>query len=339
MTTPRWDDIAAFRAVAEESSFTRAAARLYVTQPSLSQRVRRLEQHLGVRLLERTTRRVGPTPEGRILLDWAERVQHSWARTADLVSVRAGTARDGAPTGAAATATDPDGPRELRMGALPLDLSRFADHLQLFLPGAAVRTTVDTDARPLLEMVVRGELDAVLTTTENGVPDGGTPGVHVRTVVHEPVWVLLGAGHRAAGWAEVPLAELRDDLWVISPPSAPTSGWEREVLGAHGVTRMRPTYGAASVHEAVDRDGAVSLVPPLHPADPHRPVLPLVDPVLTRHLYLGWDPASLDRRTACELLRAVRSFYRGSVAEVPRYREWIGRHPERFPGIALHLDE
>lgn len=57
-------DMAAFVAVAEERSFTRAASRLNMSQSALSQIVRRLEGRLGVRLLIRTTRSVAPTEAG-----------------------------------------------------------------------------------------------------------------------------------------------------------------------------------------------------------------------------------------------------------------------------------
>lgn len=61
-------DLAAFAAVAEERSFTRAARRLGLSQPALSQIVRRLEERLGLRLLARTTRSVATTQAGEQLL-------------------------------------------------------------------------------------------------------------------------------------------------------------------------------------------------------------------------------------------------------------------------------
>jgi len=61
-------DLAVFRVVASESSFTRAARRLGVTQSALSQQIRRLEEKLGLRLLARTTRSVAPTEAGTRLL-------------------------------------------------------------------------------------------------------------------------------------------------------------------------------------------------------------------------------------------------------------------------------
>ena len=61
-------DLAAFMAVAEERSFTRAAARLGTSQSALSHTIRRLETRLGVRLLARTTRSVVATQAGERLL-------------------------------------------------------------------------------------------------------------------------------------------------------------------------------------------------------------------------------------------------------------------------------
>ncbi|WP_067734790.1 LysR family transcriptional regulator [Novosphingobium naphthalenivorans] len=61
-------DLATFVVVAEERSFTRAAARLGMAQSAVSQIVRRIEERLGVRLLSRTTRSVAPTEAGERLI-------------------------------------------------------------------------------------------------------------------------------------------------------------------------------------------------------------------------------------------------------------------------------
>lgn len=62
------DDLAAFAVVATERSFTQAAAKLGVSQPALSHKIRSLEERLGLRLLTRTTRSVSPTEAGERLL-------------------------------------------------------------------------------------------------------------------------------------------------------------------------------------------------------------------------------------------------------------------------------
>jgi DNA-binding transcriptional LysR family regulator len=62
------DDLRALVAVERERSFTKAAAKLGVSQSALSQTIRQLEARLGVRLLTRTTRSVSPTEAGERLL-------------------------------------------------------------------------------------------------------------------------------------------------------------------------------------------------------------------------------------------------------------------------------
>jgi DNA-binding transcriptional LysR family regulator len=90
-------DLAAFVAVARERSFTRAAARLGVSQSALSHTMRQLEARLGVRLLTRTTRSVAPTEAGgRLLRGVGPRLEEIEAELATLRELRdtpAGTIR------------------------------------------------------------------------------------------------------------------------------------------------------------------------------------------------------------------------------------------------------
>src|SRR6201994_3588770 len=60
-------------ALAEELNFTRAAAREHIAQPALSQQIRRLEEEVGVGLVERTTRKVSLTEAGELLVGRARR--------------------------------------------------------------------------------------------------------------------------------------------------------------------------------------------------------------------------------------------------------------------------
>ena len=68
MPRPNIDDLSAFIAVASERSFTKAAVKLDVSPSALSHTIRLMEQRLGVRLLERTTRSVATTEAGQRLL-------------------------------------------------------------------------------------------------------------------------------------------------------------------------------------------------------------------------------------------------------------------------------
>jgi DNA-binding transcriptional LysR family regulator len=91
------DDLAAFAAVGRERSFTKAAAKLGISQSALSQTVRQLEARLGVRLLTRTTRSVAPTEAGERLLGVVvprfEEIQNELASLRELRQKPAGTVR------------------------------------------------------------------------------------------------------------------------------------------------------------------------------------------------------------------------------------------------------
>src|SRR5438445_775087 len=97
MPRPKLDDLVAFFAVARERSFTRAAARLGVSQSALSQTVRGLEARLGLRLLTRTTRNVAPTEaDERLLRAVGPRLDEVEAELVSLSELRekpAGTVR------------------------------------------------------------------------------------------------------------------------------------------------------------------------------------------------------------------------------------------------------
>ena len=91
------DDLSAFAAVGREGSFTKAAAKLGVSQSALSQTIRQLEARLGVRLLTRTTRSVAPTEAGERLLSVVaprfEEIESELASLRELRQKPAGTVR------------------------------------------------------------------------------------------------------------------------------------------------------------------------------------------------------------------------------------------------------
>src|SRR3954465_368618 len=97
MTRENVYDLLAFLAVARERSFTRAAAKLGVSQSALSHTVRGLEERLGLRLLTRTTRSVTPTEAGeRLLRNVGPRLEEIEAELAAITELRekpAGTIR------------------------------------------------------------------------------------------------------------------------------------------------------------------------------------------------------------------------------------------------------
>src|SRR3954449_6737411 len=97
MRHQNFDDLLAFLAVAKERSFTKAAAKLGVSQSALSHAVRGLETRLGLRLLTRTTRSVASTEAGERLLRTVgprfEEIEAELAALSELREKPAGTIR------------------------------------------------------------------------------------------------------------------------------------------------------------------------------------------------------------------------------------------------------
>jgi DNA-binding transcriptional LysR family regulator len=97
MAQPNWNDLAAFAMVARERSFTKAGAKLGVSQSALSQTIKGLEERLKLRLLTRTTRSVAPTEAGIRLLETVgprfEEIEAEIAALGELRGRAAGTIR------------------------------------------------------------------------------------------------------------------------------------------------------------------------------------------------------------------------------------------------------
>ena len=97
MSRQNVNDLLAFLAVARESSFTKAAAKIGVSQSALSHTIRGLEERLGIRLLTRTTRSVSPTEAGERLLNNVgsqfDAIEAALASLSDLREKPAGTIR------------------------------------------------------------------------------------------------------------------------------------------------------------------------------------------------------------------------------------------------------
>jgi DNA-binding transcriptional LysR family regulator len=137
-----------FVAVAEELHFRRAAERLYVAQPAVSEQIRKLEAELGVRLFDRTHRSVALTVAGRALLVEARRVLH----VAEGAKLAARNARDSA------------GAR-LRIGYVPDVMPSSVPRALQQLAGAAPRIDVSLEAGAplgLIQAVRDRRLDAAV---------------------------------------------------------------------------------------------------------------------------------------------------------------------------------
>jgi DNA-binding transcriptional LysR family regulator len=177
-----------FVAVAEELHFGRAAERLHIVQPAVSQQVRRLETELGTELLDRSTRRVTLTVAGQRFLPEARAVlaaaAHAQESIADLVAERAAVLRLGTSTG------------------LGERLTRVLAEFRARSPHHAIEL-VRLPARERLAKIADGDLDAALVrgTTSHA-------GLRLQPVWEDLLVAVLPAAHPLAAEPLVALARL-----------------------------------------------------------------------------------------------------------------------------------
>jgi DNA-binding transcriptional LysR family regulator len=187
-----------FLAVAEELHFSRAAVRLRMAQPPLSQQIRQLEQELGVALFNRTKRHVELTPAGQAFLDEARRVL-AQAERAARAAPRAGRGEVGQLAIGFVPSADLDVlPRVLRVWAVRFPHVEI--ELQSLLPAAQVEALRDG----LIQIgFVRLPIDDA--------------GLVVESIQREPLVAALPQRHRVARNATVRLADLAGDPMILFP--------------------------------------------------------------------------------------------------------------------------
>jgi DNA-binding transcriptional LysR family regulator len=218
-----------FVAVAEELHFGRAAARLHLAQPPLSQQIRKLEEIVGSPLLTRTSRAVSLTPAGQVFLDRARRTLRNVHE--DLEEARS-------------IARGDEG--SLRVGfigsgmltPLPAMLGRYRrlyPRVQLLLS--------ESYTANIAAMLNRGSLDAGF------LRDGGPiDGLHVEPIFTEPFVAVLPATHLLAGRSSISPADLRDEPFVYFTPNAGRLAFEKplSIFERHGfrpqITQEAPQW-------------------------------------------------------------------------------------------------
>jgi DNA-binding transcriptional LysR family regulator len=187
-----------FVAVAEELHFRRAAERLHVAQPAVSEQVRKLEEELGVRLFDRTQRSVSLTESGTALLDEARRVLHQ----AEVARTAARNARDRATT-------------RLRIGHVPDTLpGRVSRAMQVF-GGSSPRVHMSLETGPAARLI--GEVRAQrLDVAVVGLP-APTSGLRATPAGSQRVLAALPVTHPHAVGPAVPLERLAPERLVMLP--------------------------------------------------------------------------------------------------------------------------
>lgn len=288
-----------FVAVAEELHFSRAAQRLHLAQPALSQQIKQLEKELGVLLLSRTKRRVALTEPGRAFLREARRTLES-ADQAVRAARRASRGEVGM----------------LRVGyvdlatwlAFPAILRRFR---QTF-PSVDV-TLVELHREPQREALVRGDLDVGFFTLSER--DEGLAGV---PIANEPLVLALPLEHPRIADDRIALSDLVEENWVLFPRELRTVFVELILSHCREAGFVpRIVQEASQLHALaglVSAGVGITMLPQAMAATPRQGVAyrPLADaPILPLHVV--W-PVGNQSPAAAQFVAIASAFRNGSGA-------------------------
>lgn len=283
-------------ALAEEGTFTRAAAREHIAQPALSQQLRRLEDELGLLLVERTTRHVSITQAGAVLVARGRRIltelEAAHAELEEIKGIRTGRVRVGAIH---------------TMGPIDVSLTLAIFHERH--PGVEL-TVREESSEELAEMVRDDELDlAFLSVTERVERRG----LALQQLISEELVVVLPPEHRLARRRQVRMALLGQDEFISYRPGARL----RELLFAGGrKAGFEPQVKLESndsqrIRQLVSRGMGVALLPRSDAAAPGAEVAvaALVEPRLSRDITLAWRQDRRHPPAVAEFLALVHETF------------------------------
>jgi DNA-binding transcriptional LysR family regulator len=190
-----------FYTAARLGGFTRAAQHLHMTQPTVSQHVKELEETLGVLLFERSTRRLNLTEAGKVLYEYADKLLVLANDTVSAVQIAAGIAAQTLKLGVGHT---------LATYLLPQALSRYRARY----PGYPVRLSVGNTAE-LLQTLAAGEIDLALVGSPAAHPD-----IVTEPFMRDRLVVIVSAGDAWAGRDHVALDMLRERVLLTREPGS-----------------------------------------------------------------------------------------------------------------------
>ena len=268
-----------FVGVADELHFGRAAERMYIAQPALSQHIRRLERELDVTLFNRARRRIRLTPAGEAFYDEARKVLGA-AERAKTVARRAAQGDHGRLTIAVTL---------LACNPALFDLLR---RLHAVAPGLSAELDVQ-DAVAIERGLCEGELAV-------GVLDGPVriPGTRVRRLACEPLVALMAPAHPLADFAAVTIDALDSFPIVVTQRAVAPCLYDRLIAlfnERSSSPRLIEARSAPNVALAAAGGAAVAVTTTSQAERWQRDVVfrPIVDPGASLDIVLVWRPDSV----------------------------------------------
>jgi LysR family transcriptional regulator, hydrogen peroxide-inducible genes activator len=273
-----------FVAVAEEGSFSRAAAKVRVAQPSLSQQIRKLEAEVGQPLFDRLPRSVVLTEAGRCLIDYARQILISIDDARRCVGELQGEIGGKLAVGAIPT---------IAPYVLPELVRKFQEHY----PEVTLEIVEDV-TEGMIRRIEAGELDVALASTCQQ-----SPTLRRESLGNEPLLALVPEGHPLAKKALVEMDDLKSQRFLLLHEMHCLSQQVHHLLEAR---HLRPEVALAgsqlgTIANMVAAGIGVSIVPRLmvdHQATPGCVSLPFAPPVPERELNLLYNPLRFQSKAA-----------------------------------------
>ncbi|MEH0194819.1 LysR substrate-binding domain-containing protein [Caulobacter sp. CCNWLY153] len=281
-----YQHLRAFHAIAQEGSVTRAARRLNVAQPTLSQQLKALEERHGVNLFESRRSPLKLTGAGQDLFALTERLFSAAADVDDMlgeaVSLDGGSLRIG--------------------GDCPPQVARVVARFRALSPNTSVQVRMG-NARETMRWLAEAEIDAAVASDP---PADGQ-------FTYDPLYtdhlaVALPKGHALTALETTPIARLAEETLLIREATSKTRAFTEQALGAAGV-EVRETLelqNRETIREAVALGLGVSVFFSSEcPPDPRIVYRPLSGLVREQPLR-GYLVCQQDRRRSA-VVRALRA--------------------------------
>ena len=284
--------ISYFMAVAQEGSFSRAAEKLEVSQPTLSMAVKKLEEELGTELFYSFSRRQNLTDEGLRLKEGAAKLLEVYQETIENVKL-----------------SDHVGSGVVTLGLSPLfGACFFGDLIPSFAaayPDIKINM-IEDGANKIDELVERGEVD--LAVTLNTERTASFASCHFSTQRNV---ALLHKDHPLSNARSITVTDLKEDSFAIFNQDFILN---RQIMSACHAAGFRPKIALLSSQwdfmvELVSRNRAVSILPkPVldkHP-DPNVVCVPLTDSMKYWDIVLAWNKQKYMSKSCRLFLEYIR---------------------------------
>jgi LysR family transcriptional regulator, transcriptional activator of the cysJI operon len=289
-----------FNTVASEGSFSRAARRLLLTQPAVSQHIRDLEAGLGVALFQRSQRGARLTPAGETLLDYTRRIL-SLLSEAEAAVISLGQAARG----------------PLNLGATPgvgiYLLPRWIQTFRQSFPEVAISLRTGTTTE-LAGEIASGQIDLGFVEGEIAAQ----PPLKVLVLREIELCVVVGAVHPWWEAQEIALHDLDGQAFIARPAGSHTRAWTDQLFSHYGVApRIVAEFdNPESIKQAVAAGMGISILPDW-----------------------AFTAASAEVRgvpiQGFDLRRTLKLLWSGAAPPGPAQRAFIAHLRDQFPALAV----